>query len=125
MRKALFTVVSLLAAVTGTYARAYPRAPIDDATLTKVRANAITSSQRRCVPFSLFGFLLPHLPSYFSWEIGTVTEALLEYSWPQLSVFVDGSVPPPRHVFVSNLPDDIINIATECVKSAAVARDCP
>src|SRR5258705_13456627 len=57
MRKAIFTVVSLLAAVTSTYARAYPRAPIDDATLTKVRANAITSSQRRWVPFSLFGFL--------------------------------------------------------------------
>ena len=57
MQKALFTVVSLLAALTSTYARAYPRAPIDDGTLTKVRANAITISQRRCVLFSVFNDL--------------------------------------------------------------------
>jgi rhamnogalacturonyl hydrolase YesR len=97
MRKTLFTVVSLLAALTSTYARAYARAPIDDTTLAKVRANAITSSQR-------------------SWEIGTVTEALLEYSWPQLSVFYDGSIPPPRHLFTSDYPDDVVEIATEVVE---------
>ena len=122
MRKALFTAVSLLAALTSTYARAYPRAPIDDATLTKVRANAIAISHRRCVFFSL-QLSLPHLPPNFSWEIGTVTEALLEYSWPQLSVFYDGSIPPPRHIFTSYHPDDVVKIATECVVSAPVAKN--
>jgi len=97
MRKALFTVVSLLALLTGTYARAFPRAPVDNTTLAKVRANAITSSQS-------------------SWEIGTVTQALLEYSWPQLSIFSDNPIPPQRRFFTSNYPNDVVNIATQVVE---------
>jgi len=120
MRKAIFALVSSLAALTSTYARPYPRAPIDDAILTKVRANAITSSQSRCIFFSLFSCFPPYLPSGLSWEIGTVTEALLEYSWPQLSVFYDGPIPPRRHLFTSNYPTDVANIATKCVTSAPV-----
>jgi hypothetical protein len=59
MQKALFVVASLLAAITITSARPYARALINEATLTKVRANAITSSQKRCVFFSFFGHLSP------------------------------------------------------------------
>jgi len=68
---------------------------------------------------------LPHLPSNFSWEIGTVTEALLEYSWPQLSVFYNGSIPPPRHLFTSDYPDDVVKIATECVVSTVATKNSP
>ena len=48
-----------------------------------------------------------------SWEIGTLTEALLEYSWPKLSVFNPyGSIPPARELFTFDCPTDVINIAT-------------
>jgi hypothetical protein len=97
MRKALSTVVPFLAAIAGASARPYARAPINNATLAKLRANAITVSQ-------------------MSWEIGTLTEALLEYSWPQLSVFNDGLIPPARYLFTSDYPDDVIQIATEVVE---------
>ncbi|KAF9647034.1 Six-hairpin glycosidase [Thelephora ganbajun] len=98
MRKAFLTVASLLATITSTSGRPYARAPIDEATLTKVRANAIASAQR-------------------SWEVGTLTEALLEYSWPQLSVFNDaGSIPPARQLFTSNYPVDVVKIATDIVE---------
>jgi len=59
MRKAL--LISSLATITNITARLYVRAPIDEATLTKVRANAITSSQRRYV-FSPF-FAHPPQPT--------------------------------------------------------------
>jgi len=90
MREALFTIIPLLATVA--------HALIDDATLAKVRANAITSSQ-------------------MSWEIGTLTEALLEYSWPQLSVFSGNSLPPARRLFTSSYPTDVVQIATNVVKN--------
>lgn len=47
MLKTLFTVVPLLAAIASTSARPYARAPIDETTLTKVRANAIAISKKR------------------------------------------------------------------------------
>jgi len=98
MRNALLTFFSLLAAIAGTSARPHTRALIDEGTLTKVRANAIASSQR-------------------SWEIGTVTEALLEYSWPQLSVFNDDSIPPARQFFTSSYPYDVVNIVANVVQN--------
>lgn len=51
MRKTL--LISLLATVTKTTARLHARAPIDEATLAKLRINAITSSQRRYVSYPL------------------------------------------------------------------------
>jgi len=98
MRNVLFTAVSLLAAITSTSARPYARAPIDQTTLAKLRANAIASSQR-------------------SWEIGTLTEALLEYSWPQLSVFNDDSIPPTRQLYASDYPYDVVDIVTNVVQN--------
>jgi rhamnogalacturonyl hydrolase YesR len=82
----------LLASITNASART----PIDQTTLTKVRANAITSSQK-------------------SWEVGTLTEALLEYSWPRLSVFNDNSIPPARQLSTSNYPDDVVKIVADVV----------
>jgi hypothetical protein len=68
---------------------------------------------------------LPDLPSDLSWEIGTVTEALLEYSWPQLSVFAYNPIPPARQLFTSNYPNDVIQIVTERVTSTTVIRITP
>ena len=64
---------------------------------------------------------LPDLTSGRSWEIGTVTEALLEYSWPQLSVFNNaGSIPPPTQLYAGDYPIDVINISTTWVSSTAL-----
>ncbi|KAF9779463.1 Six-hairpin glycosidase [Thelephora terrestris] len=73
--------------------------PADGFTLDEVRSNAIASSQK-------------------SWELGTLTEALLEYSWPQLSVFnAAASIPPARDLFTSDYPTDVVNIATTVVQN--------
>ena len=127
MWKTLFTVVSLLANVTSTFARPYVRdsATIDAATLAKVRANAISISQRRCVVFTLQPPSLPNPPSDPSWEIGTVTEALLEYSWPQLSVFNNTPIPPARQLFATDYPYEVVNIATQCVTSSMLHKKQP
>lgn len=64
-----------------------------------------------------------NLPLDLSWEIGTLTEALLEYSWPQLSVFNDAaSIPPATELFTFDYPVDVIAIATTCAPSVIVAR---
>lgn len=68
---------------------------------------------------------LPDLRSDPSWELGTVTEALLEYSWPQLSVFGNNTLPPARRLFISNRPNDVVQIATERVTSTTVTRITP
>lgn len=59
----------------------------------------------------------PNPPSNLSWELGTVTEALLEYSWPQLSVFnYAASIPPAKDLFIYDYPVDVVNIATTCAR---------
>ena len=61
---------------------------------------------------------LSHLPPDPSWEIGTLTEALLEYSWPQISVFNNAApIPPAKDLYTSDYPVDVINIATTCAPS--------
>jgi hypothetical protein len=49
----LLTVATVLTAIASTSARPYLRTPINGSTLTKVRANAIASSQRPCVLLAL------------------------------------------------------------------------
>ena len=56
MRKGL--LIFLLATVKNTTAQLYSRGHISEATLAKVRANAIASSQRRYVFYQFFA----HLP---------------------------------------------------------------
>lgn len=82
-----------------------------------LKGSACTShSSVRPPPLSL-----SNLPLGLSWEIGTLTEALLEYSWPQLSVFDDtASIPPARELFTSDYPVDVINIATTCAPSVQI-----
>lgn len=65
---------------------------------------------------------LPGLPFCNSWEIGTLSEALLEYSWPQLSVFNNqGSVPPSRAILSEqDYPVDVVNISTVWVYSTVL-----
>ena len=66
---------------------------------------------------------LPDLLFRNSSELGTLAEALLEYSWPQLSVFDfdDGAIPPSN--FYRNVnPVDIVNISTLWVSSTVLIR---
>ncbi|KDR83455.1 hypothetical protein GALMADRAFT_274901 [Galerina marginata CBS 339.88] len=50
-----------------------------------------------------------------SWELGTAAEALLELSWPSLSVFNSTAFPPPTRLKTSALPIDVLNIANKTV----------
>jgi hypothetical protein len=34
----------------------------------------------------------------YSWELGTLAEALTELEWAQLGVFAPHSIPPPAHL---------------------------
>ena len=95
-----------------------PTSFIDEAILSEVGANAITISQKRfvyCEFFSQLAHTHTDLPYELSWELGTLTEALLEYSWPRLSVFNgNASIPPSRELLTSGYPAEVINIATTC-----------
>ena len=127
MRNAHLTVFSLLAAVAITVARPYARALIDPATLSKVRANAITISNRRYASFPILQppLFLTYRRISGSWEIGTLTEALLEYSWPLLSVFSYNPLPFARQLYAYNYPTDVFNIAARCVPSTVIIRSSP
>lgn len=50
-----------------------------------------------------------------SWELGTAAEALLELSWPGLSVFNATAFPPPGRLKGTAFPTDVVNIANRTV----------
>lgn len=52
---------------------------------------------------------------YVSWELGTAAEALLELSWPSLSVFNSSAFPPPSRLNATATPSDVLTIANQCV----------
>ena len=49
----------------------------------------------------------------YSWEFGTLEEALTEYEWPELAVFASGSIPPPTQL--NGLAGDVLHIIEKCV----------
>ncbi|PPR02489.1 hypothetical protein CVT24_002038 [Panaeolus cyanescens] len=53
--------------------------------------------------------------AHASWELGTAAEALLELSWPELSVFNSSAFPPSGHFTGLRFPEDVVNIANETV----------
>ncbi|KAF9057455.1 Six-hairpin glycosidase-like protein [Panaeolus papilionaceus] len=53
--------------------------------------------------------------AHASWEVGTASEALLELSWPELSVFNASAFPPSRHLTGSAFPKDVVQIANDTV----------
>lgn len=46
----------------------------------------------------------------YSWEIGTLAEALTELEWPKLAVFAPGSIPPPTYLRKGRA-SDVLSIA--------------
>ena len=49
----------------------------------------------------------------YSWEIGTLAEALTEYEWSWLGVFAPGSIPPPSQL-ADGQAADVLSIAEKC-----------
>ncbi|KAF8916804.1 glycoside hydrolase family 105 protein [Mucidula mucida] len=70
-------------------------------TLALVKENMIQAVNSRCT----------------SWELGTATEALLEYEWPALSVFNTSAFPPPRTLSASSNASDVLGIAYQVVSA--------
>lgn len=87
---------------------------LDDATITKVKANLRQIAIHRYIyhtrrpPRSAIADSL----ALHSWEIGTELEALTELEWPSLAVF-EGDLPPPTELTDSDNAADVIAIATE------------
>ncbi len=77
-------------------------------TLALVKENMIQVSSQRFVVALTFQAVNSRCTS---WELGTATEALLEYEWPALSVFNTSAFPPPRTLSASSNASDVLGIA--------------
>lgn len=86
------------AALISISAALFPQAPtgIDDARLSLVRTHLLEGNLA-------------------SWELGTAAQALLEFSWPALSVFNNAAFPPPRSLSPDYSASDVLDIAHRVV----------
>ena len=84
---------------------------LDDAMVTKVKANlAQIAIHRHVLASAITKFFLADAPA--SWEIGTQLETLLELEWRDLSVF-GSAIPPPTTLASSDSATDVITRASE------------
>jgi hypothetical protein len=85
---------------------------LDPQTLGSVRANAIAISTERSVCFHVAPLITDDklTDAMYSWEIGTLAEALTELEWQQLAVFAYGSIPPPTSLAPGEAAD-VLQIA--------------
>ncbi|KAK0242478.1 glycoside hydrolase family 105 protein [Armillaria nabsnona] len=52
-----------------------------------------------------------------SWELGTATEALLEYSYPEFSVFNSSSIPPEHTLNTTYNASEVLDVASQVVRA--------
>lgn len=78
--------------------------------IEKVRSNLVEIASARSVSFFYPRSCFIHHANH-SWELGTATEALLELSWPSLSIFNSSSLPPPPVLNATLTPTEVLEIA--------------
>ncbi len=89
---------------------------IDNDTLSLVLNNMVQVSTKRFVRCLCTRVLCSCFQ--VSWELGTATEALLEYSYPEFSVFNSSSIPPEHTLNTTYNASEVLDVASQCVKSS-------
>lgn len=118
---ALALCVPLLALGSPTPSSGYSLPPaLGDYKLRLVRQNAIDISNQRSVhaPTQIISHKRRGIvdeTTRYSWEIGTLAEALTELEWHDLGVFAPGSIPPPTHL-QNGQASDVLSIAERCAR---------
>jgi hypothetical protein len=99
-------------------------ADLTDAQVAVVKQRLAESSQRRYLS-RLYLKNIPNLIQYYSWELGTRAQALLELDSPRYSVTTPGAKLPPSSSNIPSSLNDVFAIARNVVSELSPPGNAP